>query len=410
MTVSVALLRHQPVAIAASFTLASTMWAGLQPAHAAEDDLPLFLTISQSVTRDSNLLRDDDNKQGDTVSTTAVRTGLNKAYGRQSYRLDVTASRNHYSKNDQFNYNGLVSSGEIVSDFAANLRLTANAAASETLPNFEDSVANRSGRNTLTVKRGGFDLRYGLYGRMSVNAGYNQANQKYRITTRENRESDTWTTGVRYQPTDLMFYGLTYSQTDTQFVDRADEEQVKRRNVSLVANWRVTGFSLLSGSLGYTRERYEKDPAADFNGITGSAAWTFTPAGKVSYRVNWLRDTNNQGGFTAAGGLATVSQQRLTNQFSASASWQATSKITANVQLAHARYDEERSQESGLSFLNSGASQKGRLNSVSFGVDYQPIRSLALGCDVQHYDRTESVFSRAYSGRAVSCNVGFTLD
>lgn len=382
----------------------------LPAAQAQEDDLPLFLTASQTFTRDSNLFRDDANKQSDTISSTALRLGVNKAYGRQNYRLDVTASRNSYSEFDQFNYNGLVSSGEFVTDIGSHFRLTASAAASETLPKFEDSEANRTGRNTLRVKRGALDLRYGLYGRMSVNMGYNQADQKYRITTSDNRDSDTWNAGVRYQPTDLMFYGLNYSQTDTKFVDRVNKEQVQRRNLSLVANWRVTGFSLLSGSLGYTRERYEKDPAADFNGVTGSAAWTFTPAGKVSYRLNWLRDTNNQGGFTAAGGLATVSQQRLTNQFAASASWQATSKIAANLQLTHVRYDEERSQESSLPPLNADASQKGRLNSISLGVDYQPLRSLSVGCDVQRYDRTESVFSRAYSGRSMSCSVGFTLD
>lgn len=379
----------------------------LPSAQAQEDDLPLFLTASQTFTRDSNLFRDDNNKQSDTISSTALRLGVNKAYGRQNYRLDVTASRNSYSEFDQFNYNGLVSSGEFLTDIGSHFRLTASAAASETLPKFEDSEANRNGRNTLRVKRGGLDLRYGLYGRVSMNMGYNQADQKYRITTSDNRESDTWNAGVRYQPTDLMFYGLNYSQTDTKFVDRVNEEQVQRRNLSLVANWRVTGFSVLSGSMGYTRERYEKDPAADFNGVTGSAAWTFTPAGKVSYRLNWLRDTNNQGGYTAAGGLATISQQRLTNQFSASASWQATSKISANLQLAHIRYDEE---ESNTSELNPDTSQSGRLNSVSLGVDYQPLRSVSVGCDVQRYDRTRSKFSRAYSGRSMSCSVGFTLD
>ena len=392
-------------------SIALLLGAMMAPAaQAQEDDLPLFLTVSQTFTRDSNLFRDDANKQSDTISSTALRVGVNKAYGRQSYRLDVTASRNSYSEFDQFNYNGLVSSGEFLTDIGSHFRLTASAAASETLPKFEDSEANRTGPNTLRVKRGGLDLRYGLHGRMSLNMGYSQNNQKYRITTSDNRESDTWNAGVRYQPTDLMFYGLNYSQTDTKFVDRVNKEEVQRRNLSLVANWRVTGFSLLSGSLGYTRERYEKDPAADFNGVTGSAAWTFTPAGKVSYRLNWLRDTNNQGGFTAAGGLATVSQQRLTNQFSASASWQATSKISANLQVAHIRYDEERSQESSIPVLNADASQNGRLNSVSLGVDYQPIRSLSVGCDVQQYDRTRSEFSRAYSGRSMSCSVGFTLD
>jgi hypothetical protein len=207
-----------------------------------------------------------------------------------------------------------------------------------------------------------------------------------------------------------MFYGLNYSQTDIKFVDRVNKEQVQRRNLSLVANWRVTGFSLLSGSLGYTRERYEKDPAADFNGVTGSAAWTFTPAGKVSYRLNWLRDTNNQGGSTESGGLTTIRQQRLTNQFSASATWQATAKVSANLQLAHIRYDEERSRETSGSLLNPELSQNSRLNTMSLGVDYQPMSSLAVGCDVQRYDRTQTVFSRGYSGRSMSCSVGFTLD
>mgnify|MGYP006147958715 CR=1 FL=1 len=136
----------------------------------------------------------------------------------------------------------------------------------------------------------------------------------------------------------------------------------------------------------------------------------FTPAGKVSYRVNWLRDTNNEGGYTALGGLATVTQQRLTNQFVASASWQATAKISTSLRLTHIRYDEKLTQSSALQILSGSNEEQGRLNSVSLGVDYQPTRSLALGCDMQRYDRSASVFSRGYKGDTVSCNVGFTLD
>lgn len=414
MTVSVAPLRRRPLAVAASFALAGVMLATGQQAHADDDELPLFLTISQSVTRDSNMLKVDENAQADTLSSTAVRVGLNKAYGRQNYRLDVTASHNKYSTFDQFNYNGLVSSGEFVTDVGSNLRLTANAAASETLPKFEDSRANRDGRNTQTTKRAALDVRYGLYGRMSVNAGYNRSDLKYRLSEVDNRKSNTWSVGARYQPHDLMSYGLTYSETDSELPDRVKPEEIHRRNLSLVANWRVTGFSVLSGSLGYSRERYEVDPARNFNGVTGSAAWAFTPAGKVSYRVNWLRDTNNQGGYSVAGQLVsqTGSANRLTNQYSASATWQATAKISATAQLTHIRYDEEsRTTTTVLGQETTDSSNRaGRLNSVSLGIDYQPIRSVNLGCDVQRYDRTESVFSRAYSGRALSCNVGFTLD
>lgn len=392
----------------------------LPVAQAQEDDLPLFLTASQTFTRDSNLFRDDANKQSDTISSTALRLGVNKAYGRQNYRLDVTASRNRYNEFDQFNYNGLVSSGEFVTDIGSHFRLTASAAASETLPKFEDSSTNRTGRNIQRSKRGALDLRYGLYGRMSVNAGYSQSDLKYRISKLDNRDSETWQVGLRYQPHELMFYGLTYSQTDSELPDgnRPRPEEIQRRNLSLVANWRVTGFSLLSANLGYSSERYKVEPVRDFNGVTGSAVWAFTPAGKVSYRLSWLRDTNNQGGSASQGQIfgqtfdSVNRANRLTNQYGIAATWQATSKIAATAQFSHIRYDEE--SKTTTTLLGQEATESdnrdGRLNAFSLGVDYQPLRSLSVGCDLQRYDRTESVFSRAYSGRALSCSLGFTLE
>lgn len=414
MTVPVALPRRHPVAAAVSFALVAVVALGAPAAHANDESLPLYLTLSQSVMRDSNLLRDDSNKQADTVSTTAVRGGLNKAYGRQNYRLDVTANHNKYSNNDQFNYNGFVSSGEVISDFGSNFRFTGSFAASEVLPKFEDSQANRTARNIQKTTRVGTDLRYGLYGRLSVNGGLSQSKLRYRETTRENKDSSSWNMGVRYLPNDLMYYGLSYTQTDTDLPnfrnpDGTDGEEVTRRSINFVTSWRATGFSQLNASVGYTRERNDNDPRRDFNGVTGQAAWTFTPAGKVRYRVSWLRDTNNQGGFTLLGGASEtfVSQDRVVNQYGASATWQATSKISATVQLTHARYEEGRSV-SGL--INESENRDGRLNSVSLGLEYQPIRSLNVGCDVQKYDRTASVLSRAYSGQALSCSLGFTLD
>ena len=389
----------------------------LPAAQAQEDELPLFLTASQTFTRDSNLFKDDTRKESDSISSTAARFGLNKNYGRQQYRLDVTASHNKYSKNDQLDYNGLVSSAEFVTDLASSFRLTADAALSDLLPKFEDNRNQEAQRrsNTQTIKRAGLDLRYGLYGRMSVNAGYSQSDVSYRVTKADNRDSNTWQVGLRYQPHDLLFYGLTYSQTNSDLPDRITPEEIKRRNLSLVANWRVTGFSVLSSSLGYSRERYEVDPARDFNGVTGSAAWTFTPAGKVTYRVNWRRDTNNEGGrtfFSSGTSSLTSGANRVTNQLSASATWQATSKISSTATLTHVRYEEESNFTSVSKGIERTDSQdtRGRLNAVSLGVDYQPMRSLAVGCDLQHYDRTQSAFSQAYSGRTVSCSLGFTLD
>ena len=58
----------------------------------------------------------------------------------------------------------------------------------------------------------------------------------------------------------------------------------------------------------------------------------------------------------------------------------------------------------------SSDEQTGRYNAVSLGVSYQPLRSVGLGCDMQRYDRTASVFSRAYDGNSVACRASFTID
>ena len=409
---------HQNSVIVRGLSLALGMAAALSAVGSAHaEELPLYLTLSQGLTRDSNLLRDNSDRRRDTISTTTVAAGINKAYGRQNYRVSASASHNAYGDNKQFDNDGYAVSAEVASEVGANFKVTLNAGASQFLPNFEDQF-NRNGRNTERNRQASVDVRYGLYGRWSVNAGASYNKVDYQITESENKTSNSVFAGVRYLPSDLAYIGLTLYRTDTELPGRVlfggtrVGENIERTSLNLDTVWQVTGFSRLSGRLGVTSEKHPQDRRRDFDGLTGSASWTFTPAGKVSYALSWVRDTNNEGGGTYGSpiGRLYASNKRLTNSLSATATYQATAKIKLNAGYTHAQYDEDSDLVLEGVLPVSSNEQTGRYNAVSLGVSYQPIRSVGLGCDVQRYDRTQSVFSRAYDGNSVACRASFTID
>lgn len=409
-------MQHKPV-IVRGLSLALGVAAGLSGiGTASAEELPLYLTLSQSLTRDSNLLRDNNDRRRDTISTTTVAAGLNKAYGRQNYQVSASASRNAYRDNTQFDNDGYAVSAEMASEVGSNFKVTLNGSASQFLPNFEDQV-DRSVRNTERSRQASIDVRYGLYGRWSVNAGGSYSKVDFQVRTQENKTSQSVFAGVRYLPSDLAYVGLTLYRTDTDVPNRllvgvsTPGESIERTSLSADTVWQVTGFSRLSGRLAATSEKHPQDRRRDFSGLTGSASWTFTPVGKVSYALNWVRDTSNEGGQTLGvigANSVYATNNRLTNSFSATAAWQATAKIKLNAGYTHAQYQED----ADIVGVSSGGNneQTGRYNAVSLGLSYQPIRSVGLGCDVQRYDRTQSVFSRAYDGNSVACRASFTID
>lgn len=386
-------------------------------APAGAEELPIYLTLSQSLTRDSNLLRDNAFRRQDTISTTSVSAGINKAYGRQNYRVSGTASRNSYRENKQFDNDGYSVSAEAVSEVGANWQVTASGSASQFLPNFEDQW-DRSTSNTERGQQASLDVRYGLHGRWSVNAGVGHSKVDFKVTQQENKSSTSMYAGVRYLPTNLAYIGLTLTRSDTDLPNRVLRgtavvgEKIERTSLSADTVWQVTGFSRLSARLAATNEKHPQDRRRDFDGVTGSASWQFTPAGKVSYALNLIRDTSNEGGLTlSAFGPNSVysTNNRLTNNFSATATWSATAKLKLNAGYTHALYEEDTGIVFGGTALSSNE-QKGRYNAVSLGVSYQPLQAVGLGCDMQRYDRTASVFSRAYDGNTVACRASFTLD
>lgn len=404
---------HQKFVIVRRGSLAALMALAGGVSTVSAEELPLYLTLSQSLTRDSNLLRDNNNRRRDTISTTTVAAGLNKAYGRQNYQVSGSVSRNAYGDNKQFDNDSYAVSAAVASEVGSNFKVTLSGAASEFLPNFEDQT-NRLVRNTERSQQASIDVRYGLYGRWSVNAGGSYSKVDFQVSDWENKTSQSVFAGVRYLPSDLTYIGLTLYRTDTEVPNRAlfgvstVGEDIDRTSLSVDTMWQVTGFSRLSARVAATSEKHLQDRRRDFNGLTGSASWAFTPAGKVSYALNWVRDTSNEGLGVINASSAYATNKRLTNSFSATANYQATAKVKLNAGYTYALYEEDQDIVGSSSI--TGKAQNGRYSALSLGVSYEPIRSVGLGCDMQRYDRSESALSRAYDGNTVACRASFTID
>ena len=109
-------------------------------AHAdADEELPLFLTLSQSVRHDSNFSRTEQ-ARSDTVSVTSVGGGLNKAYGRQTYRGSAKLTKSSYAHyGDLLNNNGKNVNGTVSSEFLRDWMVTVGGRYEENLNQITDN-------------------------------------------------------------------------------------------------------------------------------------------------------------------------------------------------------------------------------------------------------------------------------
>lgn len=394
----------------------------------AQAETPLSLTVSQELTYDSNILRDNARKYRDAVSSTGVQVGFNKQYGRQSYTASATAVAKRYKNTKEYDNEGYNINLGLSSSMLSNLFGSIDFSAVKQQQSPEDQ-GNLRYNETIDSQNVKLFLQYGMYGRWSVNTTYSFSKADYSVFEIYNRDAKNLRLGVRYSPTDLLYFDVGYQKSKIEnpnypLLASNDViifgDPVDRQDLDLSTRWVVTGFSNLSGRIAYTREKHSRDPRRDFNGLTGNVAWDYTPGGKMSYRVVLDRDTNNSGGstyrtlvdlgFGTASTTGFLAQNRVSTGLNLSATWQATAKISVTSGLNYRRIQEESTNRVPGLGTNVGSSLSGSYKSVRMGLKYALARSTSMGCSVERYNRSRSLFSREYDGESVDCNLIFTLD
>lgn len=388
---------------------------------AARAETPLSLVVSENLTYDSNILRNNDNKYRDVVSATGVQLGFNKQYGRQTYKASGTVVATRYKNSDFYNNDGYNLALGFTSQIASNWFVNLDHSRVRQLQSFQDQGLTRY-KEPIESQETGLFVQYGLFGRWSVNADLNMSKVDYEVLSNNDRSAEGAKMGVRYSPTDLLYFDLGYRRTDSHLpnyrsdLTSADGERIKQQSLEFSSRWTVTGYSNLDGRIGWSQEHYTMDRQRDFNGLTGRISWNYTPSGKIAYSMALDRDTNNSGGSTTLEGfslsegivLGYNSQRRVSTGLLLRATYSATAKISLTASGSYRRIEEERRFATGGAATNDQST--GTYRTFNVGANYQLFRSTRLGCSWEKYNRSASLFSRDFSGDSVNCNAVFTLD
>ncbi|TAK93219.1 MAG: hypothetical protein EPO09_13355 [Aquabacterium sp.] len=422
-------LRPVALAVAAGLSLGA-----MAPAQAGEDDTPLYLSLAHDITRDSNFSR-DSNRQAETINSTALQVGIDKAYGRQTYTGSAKLSKLKYAHyGDLLNNDGKDINGEVASEFLRDWRVAVGGAFNQNLNEIQNNqdVTDRVSRNIRTYRDGNIALQYGVGGLLAVMANYDTNKTGYSADRYKNNESTQHSNGLRltYYSTDLFNYFIGQRLVRTNYPNNLYNKQIDDANTDVGANWQVTGLSNLNATLTRRTSVFSSTHDQPVHGWTGGLNWRYTPAGIVTYGVGLQRAT---GADRAKSSSATINADGLTLKdysvnnnsvntiLSLMAKAQLTGKtsLTTNYGLTRFAVDNKNvnmqcnSQGNLPSCSDTGvpADQSSSIAHVTtLGLNYAATRSVNLGCSYQKYSQTVGAGRVAYDGHSVDCSASLTID
>lgn len=422
MTLHPLSLRPVALAILAGLALSDVALAG-------DDDTPLSLSLAHTIQRDSNFSRDDD-KQAETINSTAIRAAFDKAYGRQVYRAGAKLSKSRYAHyGDLLNNDGKDVNASVSSGVLADWVVTAGGAYQENLNNIQDNNTNRRVvRNIRKYRDGNLSVQYGNGGLLALVANYDANKLSYSEPIYQFNNANQHSTGLKaiYYSSDLLNFSLGSRLVRTEFPVNRNGENQKDRNIDLAMQYQATGLSNLTAMLTRRNSVYSTDPDRTVRGWTGSLNWTYTPSGLMSYGVGYLRQTGaDRTKLDQVLGTTVVSSQNssnnnVTSTLSLLAKLQATGKLSFSANYGLSRYEiDNRTSGTGAALVNNqvvvydatSLNQSSSINrNLTLGVDYAATRAVYLGCNVQKYKQTAGANRIGFDGHSFDCTASVTID
>lgn len=389
-------------------------------AQAGEEETPLSLTLSHSIKRDNNFSRNEA-KQAETVNSTSVRLGFDKAYGRQTYRGGAQWSTVRYAKLDQLNNQAKDVNGSISSGIASNWTVTAGGNYSENLNPIQNNLASsRVVRNIRKYADANLAVQYGNGGTWALvgTQDYNKLRYSEAAYTYQNANQRSTGLKVLYYSTDLLYYGLGGRQVRTHYPTNRGDEVITDQNVDFSVSWQVTGVSGLDATLSRRNSSYKSDKDRKLTGWTGSLGWQYTPRGLLSYGLNMSRTTGadrqantyvDQKG--AKLGTSDQVDNTITTSYSLSTQLRATGKLSFGAAYSLVQYDVDNRFDTNVAILRSSASSYNSVyHATSLNGTYDVSRGVRLGCATQRYSQTPDQSRPRYKGQSYDCYASVTFD
>lgn len=407
-------------------------------AHA--DNLPLSLSISETLSRDNNLYRVEPGQYAiaDTVSSTGLKLGLDKSYSRQRYVANIGTALNRYIDSTKLNNTSYDVNLGITSEFADKGLAQFNAGATQQLARFD--IANGTNieqtKNLQTTSSVSGQVQYGGYGAWSqyVNISHYQQGFTYTSPNYQTMNQNTVGLGTIYKIVPQLSVGLgaRFTRGDINNDQGNGEiltDDMRRRDIDLTSNWVASGLSKLYARLGVskTHDSYTNSFSSLTNatskGWTGEINWDYTPQGRFEYNLTYIRDNGNIGrgyesGDSALRILAKNENNRSFNKLGGKLTWDVTYKIKLNAAFEYTKYRLIQTEngtiiqngvESPTAGEQNGLSQS-RYTQYSIGGKYEFARWLDLYCDIKRLKRTQDAEYRPYNATVTACTGQFNIN
>lgn len=402
-----------PLFLRATFIAVCACLSALQ-AHAAEGDSPLFLTLSHDVSRDSNFSRDARNLE-ETVNTSSLKFGIDKAYGRQNYNLATKITKSSYSKFSELNNEGKDLAGSVSTEMLSDWLLKGYGLYSESLnPIQNNATENRVVRNVKRYRNGGFTVQYGAGRTWGFLGAYDSNRIGFSESTYDNSSQNTRGLKLVYNSSDLLSFSLGLKNRKTEYVNRASLVQ-NDKDMDFGVEWQATGLSSLSAVLTRRSTSYNQDGFGESSGWNGNLSWQYTPSGLTTYTVSFYRATGSDRqvvGFSKASGSVVSLADTISTTLDLGVNYQLTDKFGLRAGHNITQYK----QDNSLSIVGNSANSSGWSHATSLTANYAALRSLSFECSYTTYSQTlqaSSINGTAirpmYDGHSVNCNANFTL-
>jgi len=370
---------------------------------------PYSISISETLLSDSNVQRAPDGlAQSDRISSTSVRLGLDQWLGRQHLKADGNLVLQRFQDHAEFNNSSPSLRVQLDWSTAERWQGELGARHQQTLyRDFRGETQDGSEqllKNLERIDEGFFRARLGMVTAWTLESAFDAFQRRYSAATFANSELDRHATelGVRYQPHPDFSLRTLLRYTNGRYPHgEADGEpdEYDRRDLEAAVQLSPTGASSLDLRVARSNEHHHQAGSQRKHLWSGSLGWKWQPTGKLNFETRLVRDSDT-GNQPLSDGLASRDAQ-LGTELSVSSRWQASEKLQFSLTYQQSLRDLQRAE--GTPEALSG---NDRLRRFTLGVDWQPWRSVGLGCQgTQERRRTSGSpeLTTPYGAAVVAC-------
>jgi len=363
----------------------------------AEQDRAVMLIVGGSMSWDNNFFRvPNDVAQSERISTAYVGLSLDTIYAQQEIQLRVIQQFNRYQNFTYLNFDPLNIDAAWRWHYSPRVSGSLTYARNQNLNSFEDT-RDFTQRNIRTSQSAAFDMDAqvsgGWHALLSVPLS-SQINSQTFTGQQSYREIGA-TPGVRYVWSSGNSATFTQNFVGGKFVKLPGalsqvDSRYRQYLSSFALDWRVSGKSAISATLGWKSRNYDQLPELNFSGLVGRFQYTWTPTAKISVQAAASRDLD----YYFLG--IDCSSYRVTDVLSLGSTWQTSAKTSLQASVNWGSIDYR-----GALPTCPAPERTDHTRGAQLGASWRPLRNATLGASVAYQKNSSN-----YPGQTWSDTIG----